>query len=193
MTTYAAPPLYAPPAGPPPPYTPPKHAASRRRGRLALAGAWLAVIVCGTAAALSGFTLSRPTARPVNTVIVSPSFSAEEIAAAKQRACQAWDLAATRIVAAGADVAHAPRGWNDPVKREAIITDARVTLVETAYLNSQIGPATPQEVTQPIHDYLVATYDIQHETLLLHGRAVDAAIDRANDHTHQVDAVCGLP
>ncbi|MDP7732918.1 hypothetical protein [Mycobacterium sp. TY813] len=128
----------------------------------------------------------------MNTVIVSPSFSAEEIAAAKKLACQAWEVTSARMAAASGDVAHAPRGWNDPSKREAVAAEARITLVETAYLETQISPAAPQELTHPIHDYLVASYDIEHETLLLHGRARNDAIDRVNEATDRVDAVCGL-
>lgn len=193
MTTYAAPPLHVvPPVGtPPPPYTPAEGAGRRRLARLALAGAWLAVIVCGLAAAVSGFALWQPTVRPVNTVIVSPSFTSEEIAASKKRACDAWNPVATRLAEAGGDVAHAPRGWNDPVKREAVATEARVTLVETAYLQTQLDPATPQQLSQPIHDFFVATYDMENETLHLRGRARNEAIDRINAAVDRVDAVCG--
>ncbi|WP_301149874.1 hypothetical protein [Mycobacterium simiae] len=128
----------------------------------------------------------------MNTVVVSPSFSAEEIAVSKKRGCEAWEITSQRMVAAGGDVAHAPRGWNDPVKREAVISEARITLAETAYLQTQVGPAAPQELTQPLHDYLVASFDMLHETLLLHGRARNDAIDRINAATDRVDAVCGV-
>lgn len=163
-----------------------------KQRRLVLASAWVAVVVCGAAAAISAFTLAQPTARPVHTVLVSPTFTTEQIAAAKKRACAAWDVTATKLDAAATDVANAPHGWNDPVKREAVAAEARAILVEIAYLRTQLSPATPEELTIPIHEYIVASFDQENATLHLKGSARVEAIRRGNAAAARLDAVCGL-
>jgi hypothetical protein len=191
VTTYATPPLLLAPDAALPPQPQPHPVGQPKRGRLAWASAWLAVAVCGAAAAISGFTLAQPTARPVHTVLVSPTFTTEQIAAAKKQACAAWDVTATKLVAAATDVADAPRGWNDPVKREAVAAEARAILVEIAYLRTQLSAATPPELTIPIHEYVVASFDQENATLHLKGSARNEAIDRGNAAAGRVDAVCG--
>lgn len=188
MTTYAEPPLVLTP--PPPSPLQSRPVGQPKGGRLALASAWIAVAVCGAAAAISGFTLAQPAARPVHTVLVSPTFTTEQIAAAKKQACAAWDIAATKLVAVATDVAHAPHGWNDPVKREAVAAEARTILVEIAYLRTQLSPATPAELAMPIHEYVVASFDQENATLHLKGSARNEAIDRGNAAADRVDAVC---
>nr|VTP02306.1 hypothetical protein BIN_B_04460 [Mycobacterium riyadhense] len=155
-------------------------------------GAWVAVIVCGAAAAASAVALATPAARPTHTVIVSPTFTPDQVAAAKKQACDAWERASTVMAEAGGVVAKAPRDWGDPVRREAIAAEARIYLVEGSYLRSQIAPATPAELTAPLHDYFVASADMENATMQMQGHARSAAIDRANIATRQANSVCGL-
>ncbi|MGO9101419.1 MAG: hypothetical protein ACLP9Y_18980 [Mycobacterium sp.] len=189
MTAYAPPPV-----APPPPElaAPPRQPWSQPGSRKALIASWGAVIVCGGAAVTSAIALTTPGGRPVHTVIVSPTLTREQVAAAEKRTCDAWQLTSTRMAEAGNAVASAPHGWDDARKREAIAAEARTTLVETAYLQTQMGPATPREITVPVHDYLVASFDMENATMHEKGYARNDAIDRVNAATNKVNAACGM-
>jgi hypothetical protein len=152
-------------------------------------------VLAAGAAAFSGAMLVRPAPHAVHTVIVpppAPAFSGAEVAAAKQRACDAWLVAGGAIAEAGNAVADAPHGWDDPLKMAARGTQARAVLIEGQYLADQVGPATPADLAESIHEYLVATFDQEHATMRKMGTQVDAAIDRGNAAVHKVNAACGL-
>ncbi|KMV22059.1 hypothetical protein ACT16_13090 [Mycobacterium heckeshornense] len=89
-------------------------------------------------------------------------------------------------------MAEAPRGWEDPRKKEALGYEARTTLVENAFLESQVSAATPPQVAGLIHDYVVANWDQEEATMRRMGSQVDAAIDRGNAAIEKLNAVCGL-
>lgn len=189
--------IYAPPARPTtvptgsPPQPPPR-AHRRRKGRGTLLAAAGAVIVSAIAAAVSAAALATPAKVPVHTVIVSATFTAEQIGAAKKQACDAWAIASEVLAQAATAVADAPRGWTDPVKQQALAAEARSTLVETAYLRSNIRPETPAELRKPLDDYLVATSDQEDATTHMRGHARNDAIDRVNDATERANVVCGI-
>lgn len=194
MTTYTAPPLaigYAPP--PTDDFLPVPAGAGPRRG--ALVGVVTALVIAGGAAVFSAVMLVRPAPAALHTVIVpppTPVYSATEIATATERACAAWSVAGEAMTSASNAVADAPHGWDDPVKMDARGTEARTALVESAYLENQVTPPVPPELTSAIHDYLVATFDQEDATMHKMGTQVDAAIDRVNAAKHRVNAACGL-
>lgn len=162
------------------------------RGRWGLVAAWAVVVVCGGGAVVSGIALATPAARPSHTVIVSPTFTADQVSAAKAVACQAWERASNASAEGGRVVAKAPRGFDDPAKQEALALEARTNLIQMAYLRSRIGAATPVELTAPIGDYLRAIADLEHAAANRRGNARNEAINRVNVATRQVNAVCGL-
>jgi hypothetical protein len=194
MTTYAAPPLSTGYARPPTDDFPPVPAgAEPRRG--ALVGAVTALVIAGGAVVFSTVMLVRPAPTALHTLIVpppAPVYSAAEVTTATERACAAWSVAGEAMTSASNAVAAAPHGWDDPVKMDARGTEARTALVEGAYLENQVTPAVPPELTSAIHDYLVATFDQEDATMHKMGTQVDAAIDRVNAAKHRVNAACGL-
>jgi hypothetical protein len=187
MTTYAPPPTPTPPARPVQP------AGGARRGLLLAAAA--ALVLAAGAAAFSWAMLVRPAPHAVHTLIMPPSapaLSGAEVAAAKERACDAWLASGGAIAEAGNAVADAPHGWDDPLKMAARGAQARTVLIEGQYLADQVDPATPADLAESIHEYLVATFDQEHATMQTLGTQVDTAIDRANAAVHKVNAACGL-
>ncbi|MGV7254549.1 hypothetical protein PJI20_10295 [Mycobacterium kansasii] len=194
--------MYAPLNTPPPPAQaqsakpqPPPLVLVGRGSRGAAVAAWAVLAVSAAAVVFSGIVLVRPETPGVHTVVVPPApptFTAAEIANAKQEACAAWVSASTTMAAAGKAVADAPGGWNNPETQDAIAFEARTTLVQSAYLRSKVGPATPPEIAQPIHDYLVASFEQEDATMRRVGSERNAAIDRSNVAVDKVNAACGL-
>jgi hypothetical protein len=88
--------------------------------------------------------------------------------------------------------AAAPSDWTDPQTRAAHGYEARTALVESAFLESQVGPATPPDLATAIHDYLVATFDQEDATMRRVGSQVNAAVDRSNAAVDRVNAACGF-
>ena len=194
MTTYAAPPPSTGYTPPPTDEFPPVSAKpGPRRG--ALAGAVTALVIAGGAAVFSAVMLVRPTPAALHTVIVpppAPTYSAAEVTAATKRACAAWSVAGEAMISASNAVADAPHGWDDPVKMDARGTEARTALIEGAYLENEVTPPVPPELTSAIHDYLVATFDQEDATMHKMGTQVDAAVGRGNAAIDRVNAACGL-
>ncbi|BBX88233.1 hypothetical protein [Mycolicibacterium aubagnense] len=199
MTTYAPPPVLAPdqtpaywqttpPGGGLPPR--PLRTGGRRRGVVA---AWVAVAAAAAAVAVSAVNLSTPQAAPVHTTVVPAgpaTYTTDQVAAAKQQTCAAWKTASAQMAGASNAAADAPPNWSNPDTKNALAAEARTTLAESAYLRSQIGDATPLELTGPIHDYLVASFDMEHWTMRRNGPNRHEAIGRSNIAANKVDAAC---
>src|SRR5262249_13298193 len=121
-----------------------------------------------------------------------PTYSAADASAAKSRACAAWEVTSAAMAKASRSAATAPSDWTDPQTRAAHGYEARTALVESAFLTSQVGPATPRELATAIHDYLVATFDQEDATMRRVGSQVNAAVDRGNSAVDRVNAACGF-
>ena len=87
-------------------------------------------------------------------------------------------------------VAHAPKNWNAPETQEALANEARVIMVESAYLRRQLPAETPADVRSGIDEYLDASFDMENATAHRKGTARDAAINRANEAESKVTAAC---
>jgi hypothetical protein len=137
--------------------------------------------------------MSTPQAAPLHTVIVPAgptTYSSDQIAAAKQQTCAAWKVTSARMSEASAAAAATPQDWNNPQAQQALAAEARITVAESEYLRNQVSEATPPELTGPISDYLVASFDMEHWTMRRRGTQRDAAIDRGNAAANKVDAAC---
>lgn len=199
MTTYAPPPVLAPdqttaswPTTPPPVGGAPRPTRTNRRRRGVVA-AWIAVAAAAASVTVSAVNMSTPQAAPLHTVVVPAgpvTYTADQIAAAKQQTCAAWKTASAQMAEASNAAADAPPNWSNPVTQNALASEARTTLAETAYLRSQIGDATPAELTGPIHDYLAASIDMEHWTMRRNGPNRHDAISRSNIAANKVDAAC---
>jgi len=192
MTTYAAPstsPGYGLPEGDPRPVP-----ATNGAGRGALAGAVTALLFTASAAVLSAVILARPAPAALHTVVVpppAPVYSAEDIAAARAQVCHAWEFTSTTMAQATRNAAAAPAEWDDPLTREAHGYEARIALIESSYLESQLVPATPMELASAINAYLVATFDQEEATIRKMGSQANAAIDQGNAAIDRVNSECG--
>jgi hypothetical protein len=87
-------------------------------------------------------------------------------------------------------VAHAPKNWNAPETQEALTNEARVVMVESAYLHRHLPAETPKDVRMGIDEYLEASIDMENATAHRKGTARDAAIDRANEAESKITAAC---
>lgn len=198
MTTYAPHPVLTPDqtTAYQPPLTPrggmprPTRANRRRRG---VVSAWVAVAAAAAAMAVSAVNVSTPQAAPVHTVVVPTgpvTYTADQVAAAKQQTCAAWKTASAQMASSSNAAADAPPSWSNPDTQNALAAEARTTVAESAYLRSQIGDATPPELTGPIHDYLVASFDMEHWTMRRNGPNRHEAIGRSNIAADKADAAC---
>ncbi len=152
-----------------------------------------ALVAAGAAAVIAGIELATPSEGPVRTVVVPwspPAPSADQVASARTKACQLWGTAASAIDNASNAAGDAPRGWDDPIKQEALANEARVILVESAYLSRELPAETPAAIRSGINEYIAANFDQENATVHRQGPAVDAAINRANAAEGQVNAAC---
>ena len=159
-------------------------------------GTWAAVsfLVLSAAALLVAIVTpqSTPQAAPAPEP-TAPTYTASEINAAKVKACSAWDASAVAMTSAGNSVAQLPPSWDGPEQMKALANEARVTLVETAYMRTQIDPATPESVRSSIERYNALTVAQQDAVAHRLGTAVDKLIDEQNVVVKQLESLCAQP
>lgn len=192
MTTVLGPPHAGAPAPPAlPPFPPPPPPVGPGRAVVGASVAGLVVALAATALATAAWMTSSQA--PSSRVVVpwSPQTpSSEQVAAARTKACELWGISATTMDDATNAVAHAPADWNDPVTQEALAKEARVILVESAYLRRQLPTDTPAAIRAGIDDYLAASSDMENATTHRKGSLRNAAIERANSAEEKVNAAC---
>lgn len=188
MTTVLHPPQLGPAQSPYPP--PPSTAVGPSRAVIAAAllsliASLASVTVVGIswASPHSGSTHSAPTS-----AVSRPD--AGQVAAARTKACQLWSRSANVMDEASTAVARAPKDWNAPETQQALTDEARIVLVESAYLRHHLPAETPSEVRAGIDEYLAASIDMENATAHRQGKTRDAAIDRANEAESKVTAAC---
>ncbi|BCO49539.1 MULTISPECIES: hypothetical protein [Mycobacterium] len=145
------------------------------------------------AVALAGIGLATSSKGAVNTVVVPwspPPPTADQVAAARAKACELWGRTASVMDGATNAVAHTPGDWNTPAVQDALANEARVTLVEREYLYRELPANTPVAIRSGINDYMAASVDMENATAHRKGTARDAAIDRANAAEGKVNAAC---
>jgi len=125
---------------------------------------------------------------PGTTATATPD--AGRIASARTEACQVWSRSANLMDEATNAVSRAPKSWNAPEAQEALANEARVVMVESAYLRHNLPADTPADVRAGIDEYLRASVDMEHSTTHRRGTDRDAAIDRANQAESKVTAAC---
>lgn len=192
MTTVFHPP--PPQLGPPaPPFGPPPHPPAASPGRGVVWGTATALACTVMAAVIADVAWTSPTDGPSHTVVVpwAPTQpSADQVASARTTACQLWGRSAQVMDEAANAVAHTPADWNVPATRDALANEARVMLVETAYLRRELPSETPKPIRSGIDDYLAANIEKENATAHRSGTARDAAIDRVNAAEDKVNAAC---
>lgn len=192
MTTVLGPPHAGAPAPPAfPPFPPPPPPVGP--GRAVVGASVAALVVAFAASGLATAAWMTSSKAPSSSVVVPwspPTPSSEQVAAARTKACELWGISATTMDDATNAVAHAPADWNDPVTQEALAKEARVILVESAYLRRELPTSTPAAIRAGIDDYLAASSDMENATTHRKGSLRNAAIERANGAEEKVNAAC---
>lgn len=113
----------------------------------------LAAVVMGTL----GWT--RPDPAPVTTTVTAsaPTYSAEEVSAARDNACAAAKSVVPPVYEASVPVVAALPNRDSPEYKAALANEQAVVLVEMEYLKQHTPPATPDEIAAPMRDYINAT------------------------------------
>jgi hypothetical protein len=140
----------AAPAGPPSwPTAPPKP--SR----------WLTYVALAVALIASGLAVVGWFRPPPPPRAAAPSYTEKQIADAKARACNAFELVrtGTTLQARGGDPGGEPS--DDPAMRKAQAANARLSLVAGSwYLRDHVDPATPAPLTAAIQKLAAVLLDI---------------------------------
>ncbi|VBA33185.1 hypothetical protein LAUMK4_05899 [Mycobacterium persicum] len=174
-----------------PPMLPPPRAAGPSRAMVW--GSAAALLVALSAAVITGVAWVSSSTSRANTVVVPwspPAPSADQIAKARSKTCAAWAVTVPAMDDATNAVAHAPADWNDAATQEALAHEARVILVESAYLRHEMPSETPEAIRSGINDYLAASFDMENATVHRKGTARNEAIGRANAAEAKVNAAC---
>ncbi|WP_195173719.1 hypothetical protein [Mycobacteroides abscessus] len=157
--------------------------------------AWLSLAIAAIAAATAVTALIRPTDPPIQSAALvpvdQPVVPPSEVTAAKQKACAAWDSAAVAMTSASNAVADTPIGWDNPARQKARERESWVMLTQTAYLRSQIDPASPHELINLLREYNRLTIASQDAAVHRDGKAIDALIDQQNLITEKLEGLCG--
>ncbi len=122
----------------------------------------------------------------------APIYTNSEVSAAKSKACVAWDNAATEMTRASNAVAELPPGWDSADRVRARANETRVVLAETAYLRTQVDPATPVSVRDGIEQYNTLSIAQQNAAIQRLGTSLDKLIDDQNAVSEQLKKHCGL-
>lgn len=157
--------------------------------------AWLSLAIAAIAAATAVTASSSPTDPPTQSAshvpVDQPVVPPSEVTAAKQKACTAWDSAAVAMTSASNAVADTPIGWDNPARQKARERESWVMLTQTAYLRSQIDPASPHELINLLREYNRLTLASQDAAVHRDGKAIDALIDQQNLITEKLEGLCG--
>ncbi|BCP14017.1 hypothetical protein [Mycobacterium paraintracellulare] len=189
--TVLAPPAYAPPQ---PPSPPPPSGTPRRPGWIVV---WtmfaIALVLAGTATALSiaNVTAKTATTTTVNAAPPPPTFSPEQVAAAKTDVCDASINADKAIAAAQRHFFDAARDRHSPEYRPALNNYQLVASIETAYLERHISAAVPQDVKDATNNYIAAeTALVEANTRELSDQDAQTFVVAARDSGAKLDKVC---
>lgn len=202
MTTYVtsatqpSPPIGGLPATPPFVGGPPTRRTPRpsRAGNIVAASA-LAIAALATAA--TAVALARPMTPAQHTVNVVPSppaeYSSSEVQAAKGLACAAWEQAARATATASKErAAVAPAPGSIDERFDARATEKRVSMAQISYLRTQLDPAAPKAVAEPIEAWIASEINRLHFVNMRDWPAASAALTRGNDLVDVIAPACGL-
>jgi hypothetical protein len=124
----------------------------------------LAIAVIATALAVVGWF--RPTPPPPPAHPGAPTYTEQQIADAKTRACSAFELVDKGVVLQTGGGTSRPEPSNDPVMAEARAADARLSLVAGSwYLRDHLDPATAPKLASAIRNYATVLADLAQNYL----------------------------
>jgi hypothetical protein len=188
--TVVAPPAYAPPQ-------PPQPAPPNPRRRPGWITVWtmftVALLLAATAVALSVAELTTDTATTTTVAAAppAPTFSPDQVAAAKREACDASKTAATTVLNAQQSFAVASRDRLSPQYRPALGNFQLVVAIETKFMEQRLKAATPKAVTDATNDYINAFLSLADaNTRELSNQDADQFVDAVERAGTQLDKVC---
>lgn len=139
---------------------PPHSAAPRERTPKSV---WLlsggAIVLAVAAVVMGALAWTRPDPAPVTTTVTpsAPSYSAEEVSAARDDACAAAKSVVAAVYEASVPLVAALPNRESPEYKAALANEQAVVLVEMEYLRLHTPPATPRDIADPMTDYINAT------------------------------------
>lgn len=157
-STGVLPPQPAPHPGPAPLPTPPETPRERTSKSV-----WLlsggAVLLSVAAVVMGVLAWTRPDPAPVTTTVTSlaPTYSGEEVSAARDDACASAKSVVAAVYEASVPLVAALPNRESPEYKAALANEQAVVLVEMEYLRLHTPPPTPREIADPMTDYIDAT------------------------------------
>lgn len=148
-----------PQAYPPAPFMPPGPAPRERTPKSVWALSGGAVVLAMAAVVMGALAWTRPDPAPVTTTVTpsAPTYSAEEVSAARDEACAAAKSVVAAVYEASVPLVAALPNRDSPEYKAALANEQAVVLVEMEYLRLHTPPATPREIADPMGDYIDAT------------------------------------
>lgn len=140
---------------PPPPGPAPRERTSK--------AVWLlsggAVVLAVAAVVMGALAWTRPDPAPISTTVTpsAPTYSAEEVSAARDDACASAKSVVAAVYEASVPLVAALPNRDSPEYKAALANEQAVVLVEMEYLRLHTPPATPREIAEPMNDYIDAT------------------------------------
>jgi len=139
---------------------------------------------------------ATPAQHTINIVPAPPeTYSSNEIQAAKDTACTAWDSAArstARAAKASTAALEVERNSQAPASATALAAEKRTGIAATKYLRANIDPATPLAITEPLGRWMAAIVDDMHAMNQRDFDAANAATMRAIELVDVIAPACGL-
>lgn len=187
MNYMPAPPMTQPPT--------PSGGSKNRRERLAVAGA---VVAATAALVLSVIAVTRaaPAQRPSEDSTTRSALDDSGRAAAQKDACESWEAAARAMVVARQPFLDATEAegsnWDDPALQSSLAQAQAGTLAQTEYLRAQLTERTPDEIAEPIREYIelniaIIALDGQHQR----AASVNVKVRESNAVRDRIESICG--
>ncbi|BBY46893.1 hypothetical protein MARA_03230 (plasmid) [Mycolicibacterium arabiense] len=143
---------------PPPPAAPPRERTPK--SVWVLSGGAVALAVA--AVVMGALAWTRPDPAPITTTVTpsAPTYSAQEVDAARDEACAAAKSVVAAVYEASVPLVAALPNRDSPEYKAALANEQSVVLVEMEYLRLHTPPATPRDIADPMNDYIDATLGV---------------------------------
>ena len=118
-----------------------------------------AVVLAIAAVVMGALAWTRPDPAPITTTVTpsAPTYSDEEVSAARDDACAAAKSVVAAVYEASVPLVAALPNRESPEYKAALANEQAVVLVEMEYLRLHTPPATPRDIAEPLTDYINAT------------------------------------
>jgi len=188
------PPPPAPPHAAPAPFVDNPTAPSRRRAKLTAVLVAIALLLGIAAAVMSAIKLATPTPTATTTTMTAPppTYSPQEIAAARKEACDANAVTDPPITNAVTDYVSSLSERGSDRYRQMLANVQTIVIVEVNYMRAHMPPATPRAVAEAMNDdinALIALVDAF--TRELPDDQVNALVERVHTTGKQMSKLCG--